>query len=302
MNKLAGADYSAIQVTLAIDNPALRRGLHDALKQWGFQAITEATSYSQVHEQLRTGNPDLILAVSEMDSFFVGHLVKEVRHANLGAHPFPVFILLLPGANPDYVKKVADCGPDDMLLMPVSTQQLLSRVSVLTRGRKPFVVTRDYVGPDRRKQMRAESEVITPVEVPNPVGAKAARVPPASLQRDIDAAARRLSNMKIERHAVQIQWLNETIQNAYRSGKVETRQMLTHTFGLSEIAKDLEKRTKDWQNSQIPEFSAQLMTAAKALEAAGAAVGGRQLENLTQVSGRIVSTIRRSLPGMGAVA
>ena len=78
--------------------------------------------------------------------------------------------------------------------------------------------------------------------------------------------------------------------------------MLTHTFGLSEIAKDLERRTKDWQNSQIPEFSAQLLTAAKALETAGASAGGRQLENLTQVSGRIVTAIRRSLPSMGALA
>jgi len=302
MDKMTGADYSAIQVTLAIDNPGLRRGLHDALKQWGFQAISEATTYSQVHELLRSSNPDLVLAVSEMDNFFVGHLVKEVRHANLGNHPFPVFILLLPSANPDYVKKVADCGPDDVLLMPVSTQQLLTRVSVLTRGRKPFVVTHDYVGPDRRKQTRDEAQVITPVEVPNPVGAKAGRMNAARLQRDIEAGARLLSNLKIERHAVQIQWLNDTIQNAFRSGKVEPRQMLTHTFGLSEIAKDLERRTKDWQNSQIPEYSAQLLTAAKALETAGASAGGRQLDNLTQVSGRIVTAIRRSLPSMGAIA
>ena len=38
---------------------------------------------------------------------------------------------------------------DDLLLMPVAPAQVMTRIDNLMQGRKPFIVTHDYIGPDR---------------------------------------------------------------------------------------------------------------------------------------------------------
>ena len=69
------------------------------------------------------------------------------------------------------VKKVIESGSDDLLPKPLSSGHLISRIEQLVQARKSFVVTSEYIGPDRRNTEERESE-ITLLQVPNSLRVK----------------------------------------------------------------------------------------------------------------------------------
>lgn len=99
-------------------------------------------------------------------------------------------------------------------------KHLLDRVDHLAHGRKLFVVTHDYIGPDRRRGVRPEMPSAPLIEVPNPLKVKAgSAVDEIRLQEMIDTAATMINEQKIERHAVQIRYLVERILPLYQDRK-----------------------------------------------------------------------------------
>jgi len=48
------------------------------------------------------------------------------------------------------VTRMLDRGIDHLILVPVLPQQVMARITSLIHDRPGFVVTADYVGPDRR--------------------------------------------------------------------------------------------------------------------------------------------------------
>lgn len=68
--------------------------------------------------------------------------------------PFTPIIAVLSEASPGTVRRGVDSGADDLLIHPWSEGYLDQRLQNIIHNRKPFVVTSDYVGPDRRSVRR----------------------------------------------------------------------------------------------------------------------------------------------------
>jgi CheY-like chemotaxis protein len=249
-----------------------------------------------MHAVLVDGNRDLLICSAEIDGVFLGDLVKEIRHARLHNHPFPVIVMLLPSAEHDLVSNVINCGPDDILLMPVSPAQLWSRIEPLLQKRKPFIVTRDYIGPDRRKEKRQDGQMMPPLEVPNPLAARLNAVPPARLEQDIGMATQRLNIMKVDRDGVQIRWLGNAIHKLIKYGPEDRTAIREHVLGLSDMAKDVTRRTEGWPESQIPEGIKILVAAIKTIPANARAMSDAQLSDFVAACERVDAEIRRLLP------
>ena len=237
-----GIKYGNVQTLLAVDNPLLRKGLHEALRHAGFCKLVDAATTDQLHRLVREAVFDLIIMTAEMQSAHVGHVVANIRNGRVEHHPFPLTILLLAAGHRDYVVKAIDCGPDDMLLMPVSPGQLLSRIEVLVRGRKPFVVTQDFTGPDRRQEWRPGGMEISLIDVPNPLKERVNNTPQEVLQEQISMAAKRLHQEKLERYIFQIHWLVDAINTLVNSGEADPAKLTGHTKRLLQIADDLPNR------------------------------------------------------------
>ena len=75
-------------------------------------------------------------------------------------------------STPELVRKFIDSGADDLIPKPISASRMIERIKLLIKSRKSFVVTTDYVGPERRKPSDRE-DTLPGVEVPNPLRAKA---------------------------------------------------------------------------------------------------------------------------------
>lgn len=292
-------DYSSVQAMLAIDNPGVRQGLREALRRSGVTSILEVSTLNQIAHSFESQQwPDLLVVASEIEGQFLGHMIRDIRHSRLGHHPFPLVVVLSMAAEFDYVRRIVDCGPDDILLVPVSPDQMLNRFLGLARNRKPFVVTHDYVGPDRRKNHRpgAGKEVAQLVEVPNPVAAKAAKADPQSFQRDVETVAQRLNSLKVERYGVQVRWLDKALRETFTKETVDEQQVTVLSLRMADIAEDLIKRTANWHDDRVSKAAQALVSQAKQVSNAGAAAAGQMLQEISQLCQQVSQEIVRCLP------
>lgn len=284
----------------------IRTGLKGALYSIGFRSILETSSFIKLHDLIDQDAIDLLVTASELESNEVGFLISEMRNQRLGTNPFMVVITLLASAEPDYVKRVIDSGADDLLLTPVSADQLILRIEKLVRGRKPFVVTHDYTGPDRRTKARAfETHSAPMLDVPNPlkIRAESNGLDGTRLNRMVAETAVTLNRMKVERYTVQIDWLITHIHATIRDGVTTDPLTLTpYTSKLVLVAEDMMRRMKGTVAEAHTKLVGDIHAIARKLEEDIAAVPFGLLEQVNTLSRALTRALGPAPSGRGTCA
>ena len=130
-----------------------------------------------VRKAFQTGNPDLLIADATSPETETFRLVQSVRHSVIGGNPFIGIIVTAFHPTKMLLAKVTNCGADALLVKPVAFRQIQDRINALIDQPRNFVVTADFVGPDRRKSPR-EGSPIPLLEVPNTLRMKATAASP----------------------------------------------------------------------------------------------------------------------------
>ena len=113
-----------------------------------------------------------------------------------------------------------DSGADVLVAAPVSPALILDRIDSLVNNRKPFVVTSEYIGPDRRFLDDRKSEIEL-INVPNSLREKALGQFNSSRHNDLVAATRaNINNQKIDRRVFQISYLADKIIQDFQNGTI----------------------------------------------------------------------------------
>ena len=220
-------DYGSVKVLLAIENPIVRQGLQNVLQSEGFLRPSEVSTHDKLLATLVEQTYDVIVTATEITGEFIPPYIGQLRQGALVHHPLPIVIPLLTASEGEYVRKVIDCGPDDLLQLPISPGQLLTRLGVLAEKRKPFVVTSDYIGPDRRQGVRPGAMVIPLIEVPNPLAMRIQRVAEDVFTHEMSVAADKLRQMRVERFAFELQWLLRAIRQLFQSDQTDSEKLQT---------------------------------------------------------------------------
>ncbi len=162
-----GTDKSRTLVALPDANA--RKNLVKMMRSAGFTHTREVATLPQLVELLSHSDVDLLITTlndRDWDSF---DLIRRIRTGAVG-NPFILIMVLLDAPWPAIVNRVVNSGADDLLLAPWQERLVLGRLDGLLHGRKRFVVTHDYVGPERRNnQSRPGSALAQAVDVPNPM-------------------------------------------------------------------------------------------------------------------------------------
>jgi DNA-binding response OmpR family regulator len=219
-------NFRNVRLVIAEPNESVRFGLRGALMRVGFEHVVDTGDFLTVREMCADDNADLLICGTRLADGDFGDLIHNIRHNAVGTNPFVNIITMVPAADEQTVRRAINAGTDDILVMPVAPGRLLERVDHMIRERRPFVVTTDYIGPDRRTGHRPGSQVIPQIVVPNPVRAMVEPVPDRNkLRLEIETKARFLNEQKIERHAYQIVYLVEKIDriNSAVPGDESTR-------------------------------------------------------------------------------
>lgn len=191
------------KMALAIANPLVRRALSDHFRHRGADEIIHIDNWDNFHETLKHESLAVLVADDSLSDRATAPLIKEVRHGTLHDHPFPLVIMLAHLQKEEHLRVLIDCGPDAVVLAPVSITDLFSKIDRLAAGRKPFVVTRDYTGPDRRSAPREGTAQPLVIEAPNPL---AAGTDEQSFKMAVSASIDSLKAAQIECSFGQLAW------------------------------------------------------------------------------------------------
>ncbi len=236
--------YEGLKVVLAEPRSALRKQYLNVLRELGCTDIVETGNIKDVCAALEEGGVDVLIGDTTLPEGDLSEVIHQVRHSQIGDNPFILAMILVAESDKGVIGRVIDSGADDILIKPLGAAQLRARLLMFTSGRRPFVVTSDYIGPDRPSKERKGGCKIPQIKAPNPLlvrisGGHGSGV----MKRAVKRAMIVVNEQKIERHAYTINWLMErlsTVQNG--DMPVSELNMEEQLQRLNEVARDLASR------------------------------------------------------------
>ncbi|MCP5432614.1 MAG: hypothetical protein H6923_05005 [Alphaproteobacteria bacterium] len=152
--------------------PDNRNATRTMLYSIGFREIEAVGEAPTAERCIQTRFTDLLVAEVTGSVGPVCQLVNRIRQGELGVNPFMVVMITAWDAASPVVRAVVQSGADDLVTRPFSTSQLKKRILAQIEARKRFVVTSDYIGPDRRKDGGREDNGSELIAVPNSLKAR----------------------------------------------------------------------------------------------------------------------------------
>src|SRR5215469_10535421 len=136
--------------TLVYDPVAANRtATRSALFSLGFRRVETVGTLDAFSTFVRNQPPDLAICEAQGAEEELCSIVQSLRQGELGNNPFIVVIVTAWEKNQPLVQRIVSSGADDLILRPYSTAQLGQRIEAHADRRKGFVITTEYVGPDR---------------------------------------------------------------------------------------------------------------------------------------------------------
>jgi CheY-like chemotaxis protein len=126
-----------------------RAATRSALYSLGCRHIEIVASLRDFLEALDNRPPDLAICEAQVGETNLCDAIRKLRRGE-GYNPFVVIIVVTWVANSALANEVIDSGADGLLLRPFSAAILDQRIRTHVLNQKPFIVTDNYVGPERR--------------------------------------------------------------------------------------------------------------------------------------------------------
>lgn len=293
MSALSQPNLRFDKVDILIVDPDLnsRDIVKMVLNNNGFREFRLGTEVADIRKQFNIKMPDLLICEVGLQDGDVCALIHGLRHHEEGKNPFLPVMALAASPTPELVHRIINSGADDLLPKPLSAGRLIERIKMLIRARKPFVVTSEYIGPDRRKSSeRGEESPIPRIEVPNPLREKVTgERDVVANQRDIDDVIAEINLRKLERHAVQIGVLTDLIVPAYRERAVD-RTTREHVQRLIYVAEDTSRRLVGTKFVHISELCDSLIDVINSIAVSGGDASDKDLQLLPHLVQAIKKT------------
>jgi CheY-like chemotaxis protein len=245
---------------------ANRTATRSALFSLGFRRVETVGTLDAFCTFVRNQPPDLAICEAQGAEDELSGVVQQLRQGELGNNPFFVVIVTAWEKSQPLVQRIVNSGADDLILRPYSTSQLGQRIEVHTERRKGFVITTEYVGPDRRKDMSRPSavELFTP---PNSLKLKArdrlnAEQVALRLDNELRDARDHLHLEKLRRDSFQICVLWRLMQQVPAGALYPAEELAK----IVELARSTEKRCRDTEFDRALEWCDAICSAVEGLQ------------------------------------
>ena len=289
---MANENFDKIVVLLADAKAEMRRLVHDAFRNFGLRGVRDYSSVMALQASIASNvQPDLIVTDARFPDGEVFGLVERMRRGDLGNNPFVPVILMTWNADADLIKKAVDCGVDYILAAPISPQDVFKRIQILIADRKPFVVTSDYIGPDRRRDPSRGDSDIPLIDVPNTLRSRALGeiVDLDALDAMVQETMAEVNEQRLIRHSYQINLLVGMILPAYASGKV-TPEIQVHVQKLAAVAEEVRDRLIGSRFEHVGELCQNLSDVADSIHSNWEKPSRKDIDLLTPLSQAVLAS------------
>lgn len=282
---MADVKFDDIRLFLCDPRVQVRSSLRMALNDAGLKNgnIWEGGDLDAISIAVADPNgPDIVICDVTENTEDACQVFSAIRHNELGTNPFICIIAVAWSPKQALVSRVVNSGADVLVAAPISPSLILDRIEALVHSRKPFVVTSDYVGPDRRFLDGRDSEVEL-IDVPNSLRDKAlGQYDAARLKSEIDAARADINDHKIDRQAFQVSFLADQILEKFADNELtEVGQRLGE---LKKVTNDLKMRAFSAGAKELEELCVPLRTVVDSLIESRGDFAKRDTELLAQLS------------------
>ncbi|MEM6665290.1 MAG: response regulator [Pseudomonadota bacterium] len=148
---MGGIAFNRISFLVVDDNAHMRRIIRALLHSFGSREVYEAEDGAEGLEAVEAFSPDIVITDWVMPIFDGAELVRMIRNPNGGAHAFVPIIMLTGYSEKKRVVEARDLGVNEFLCKPISAQALYQRIYSIVTNPRPFIRTKSYFGPDRRR-------------------------------------------------------------------------------------------------------------------------------------------------------
>ena len=148
--------FDSVDVLIYDPVSSNRTATRSAMYSLGFRKTETVSTLEAFIEAVQSNPPDIALCEAQGAADELCSTIQQLRQGSAGHNPFIVIIVTAWEKNTTLINRVVSSGADDLLLRPFSTALLGQRIEAHVDRRKGFVITTDYVGPDRRQGQPAE--------------------------------------------------------------------------------------------------------------------------------------------------
>jgi DNA-binding response OmpR family regulator len=222
---------SDISIVFGEPQGGARAAMRQALAHEGFTKLRDVADLETLRAVLDAAYPDVLVVDAAILGPDPGTTLRDLRHGQLGRNPYVPIIVTAWDPSQATVRSIIDGGADTLIAKPLAPSTLLDRLHSLANHRKPFVVTADYIGPDRRRDPQRDGGMAIPtIEVPNALAAKmrGEALTLADLERAIRTTASEVNAERLHRNGFQVGFLVTQVLPALQAETPtpETRALL----------------------------------------------------------------------------
>lgn len=276
------AEFPDVVVYLIEHEADMRRNLRDVLDSYGFGQIRTFATIEALEEALKEQTPDLIVCDSGMPDGDMNKLVRKVRHWQTGENPFIPVITTTWDSSAGTVKAIAASGADLLIGKPMKSQDLITRINAVVKKRRPFVVTSNYIGPDRRSDMDRPTNVKL-IDVPNTLKMKVSgEEVTIEVSQDIKDAWREINDERVGRNAFHAGFLLNLIKQDLGTPQ-GIENVTTNAAALMNTCKDAARRLRGGKFEAIGDLFRRLYTSAEHVKDNAQSPDARQIQLMEQL-------------------
>jgi CheY-like chemotaxis protein len=144
-------DFSKLRFLVVDDNAHMRRILRTLLHGFGAREIHEAEDGASALESYTRYSPDIVLLDWAMPIFDGIELAQMIRQPAATPNPYVPIIMVTGHSEKRRVTAARDAGITEFMAKPISAKSLYQRILNVVANPRPFIKTKTYFGPDRRR-------------------------------------------------------------------------------------------------------------------------------------------------------
>ena len=137
------------------DNIHMRQLLRMILKALEAGRVVDASDGADALKKMGTNPVDVLLVDWEMSPLDGMDLVRMLRTGSDSPNPYVPIIMLSAHSEMTRVQQARDAGVNEFLVKPVSAKGIYQRVISIISTPRPFIRSKTYFGPDRRRRQSA---------------------------------------------------------------------------------------------------------------------------------------------------
>lgn len=271
-------------------NDQVRKELRQILNHAGLKQVSAHSNLANISKLMAQVPPDLLILSGDLDPG-VFDFIRDIRHNKIGSNPFVLITTLIAPEQVDAVKSAMQAGTDDIIIKPVKEEQLLQRLKRVTVNRAAFVVTSDYLGPDRRAKNRPSA--IRRINVLNTMLEKASGrdVDVGNIRDAVDGSMNEVLQARLDSHGYRLGFVCNLILEAYQTREItpEVREKLEVLVGL---LKDAAKTAERLEERELALLCGSLSHDVQAITERYTAPTPRDIELIKKLSRAVVSAVK----------